>query len=182
MSIKDKQIDDIGLSTRSFNALYRKGIKTVEEMMELDEEKLYRIPQLGKKSVNEILLKIAQLKNQDSEPDDSEEGSFSHLIGMLSAKAYNLLSLNGCMQEEKILNMTLSDLLDIPFMDRTTADSIIQARNDYLIKTRVTNESGEQGDPSVFELIKIVSLPTLPLDISIISWILMLLLWLILLF
>ena len=154
MSINEKWIDNIGLSTRSFNALRRAGIRTVGEMFELDEDKLSRIPQLGRLSVDEILAKIAELKETPDTPEDSGADAPPDLLAMLPPKAFNLLSLNDCKTKDKILSLTLAELLEMPFMDRATADSIIRTRDEYVAKAEAAGGSDPGFNKGVFALIK----------------------------
>ena len=51
-------IENIELSNRARNALHREKIETVEEMTALTEEELLNIPNLGRKTADEILAKI----------------------------------------------------------------------------------------------------------------------------
>ena len=51
---KSDSIERLGLSTRSHNALRSAKISTVGEMMDLDRESLFKMKNLGVKSINEI--------------------------------------------------------------------------------------------------------------------------------
>lgn len=62
MDIKQLQIDKIGLSVRSTNALRRADVHTVGEMLSYTEESLSEIRNLGKKSIEEILKKIEECR------------------------------------------------------------------------------------------------------------------------
>ena len=53
-------INIIGLSTRSANALRRAGVHTVSDMLSYTEESLRELPNLGRKSIDEILSKIQE--------------------------------------------------------------------------------------------------------------------------
>ena len=55
-------IDELELSIRSYNCLKRAGIKTVEELCRLDDEDLMQIRNMGRKSMEEIKQKIAELQ------------------------------------------------------------------------------------------------------------------------
>ena len=55
MDLNAITIEQLGLSVRSTNALHRKSIQTAGQMMELSEEELFAIRNLGQKSVSEIL-------------------------------------------------------------------------------------------------------------------------------
>lgn len=60
MDIKTISIEEIGLSVRSLNALRRAEVFTVGDMLQYTEETLIQIRNLGRKSVQEILEKIAE--------------------------------------------------------------------------------------------------------------------------
>jgi hypothetical protein len=48
-------IEDIGLTVRAYNCLYRKGLKNVNDIMALEKEELYNIRNLGLKSIEDII-------------------------------------------------------------------------------------------------------------------------------
>jgi small subunit ribosomal protein S2 len=52
------EIENLGLSTRSLNALKKAGIKTAEQLQEMSEEELMAVKGLGEKSVEDILRKL----------------------------------------------------------------------------------------------------------------------------
>ena len=60
MDIRTISIEEIGLSVRSLNALRRAEVFTVGDMLQYTEETLMQIRNLGRKSVQEILEKIAK--------------------------------------------------------------------------------------------------------------------------
>lgn len=60
MDIRTISIEEIGLSVRSLNALRRAEVFTVGDMLQYTEETLMQIRNLGRKSVQEILEKIAE--------------------------------------------------------------------------------------------------------------------------
>ena len=154
MSLLEKKIEEIGLSVRSYNGLHKAEIKTVEDLLKLDEERLYRIRKLGRKSVDEILAKIAELKALSKEDlfDETEmeaEADAPNLFACLSARAYNLLTTSGYADLERVLNITLEELLAIPFMDRVTAESIIKERDKYIAKTDSFSSTDTHEDITV---------------------------------
>ena len=55
-------INELNLSVRSCNALNRAGILTVGDLQSLSEEDLWKIKNLGAKSVQEILHKKAKME------------------------------------------------------------------------------------------------------------------------
>lgn len=64
-NIKDKvlemTIEELDLSVRSFNCLKRAGINTVQELTEKTEEDMMKVRNLGKKSLEEVQHKLAEL-------------------------------------------------------------------------------------------------------------------------
>ena len=65
MDIKLLSIDSIGLSVRSTNALQNANVHTVGDMLGYTEETLSQVRNLGKKSINEVLMKIKYYKQLD---------------------------------------------------------------------------------------------------------------------
>jgi len=51
---KELDISILNLSSRPYNCLYRKGIKTIPQLMEMSDDDLYKIRNLGPKSFKEI--------------------------------------------------------------------------------------------------------------------------------
>ncbi len=91
MDIKYLKLEDLGLSVRSTNGLIRKGVKTAEDLLKCDEESLYRINHLGKKSVEEILAKIRELTRMQEMPDPPAEATSREEPGIPPASAEELL-------------------------------------------------------------------------------------------
>ena len=60
-NFKDKTIDELELSVRSYNCLKRAGIGTIGELCDRSEEDMKKIRNLGKKSLEEIMQKIKEL-------------------------------------------------------------------------------------------------------------------------
>ena len=60
---KDKQrmIEDLDLSVRSYNCLKRAGIQTVDELTQKTEDEMMRVRNLGKKSLKEVKDKLIEL-------------------------------------------------------------------------------------------------------------------------
>ena len=57
----EKTIEELDLSVRSFNCLKRAQINTVEDLISKTEEEMMKVRNLGKKSLDEVLLKLKQL-------------------------------------------------------------------------------------------------------------------------
>ena len=54
-------IEELDLSVRSYNCLKRHGISTVEELIEMTEDDLMKVRNLGKKSLKEVKDKVHAL-------------------------------------------------------------------------------------------------------------------------
>ena len=67
--ILEMQIEEMNLSIRSYNCLKRANIHTVEDLTKKTEEDMLKVRNLGKKSLDEIILKLASygltLKEQE---------------------------------------------------------------------------------------------------------------------
>ena len=64
-TIKEKvlemTIEELDLSVRSFNCLKRAGIDTVEDLVSRSEDEMIKVRNLGKKSLEEVILKLESL-------------------------------------------------------------------------------------------------------------------------
>lgn len=59
--ILEMTIEELDLSVRSYNCLKRAGINTVEELIQRNEEDMMKVRNLGKKSLEEVINKLAEL-------------------------------------------------------------------------------------------------------------------------
>lgn len=59
--ILEMAIEELDLSVRSYNCLKRAGINTVEELTQRTEEDMMKVRNLGKKSLEEVNQKLAEL-------------------------------------------------------------------------------------------------------------------------
>ena len=65
----DMSIDELELSVRSYNCLKRAGINTVEELTNKTPEDMMKVRNLGRKSLEEVLLKLKELGLGLNAPD-----------------------------------------------------------------------------------------------------------------
>ena len=56
-------IEELELSVRAFNCLKRADINTLDQLVEKSVDELGRVRNLGKKSIDEIIEKLAAFKN-----------------------------------------------------------------------------------------------------------------------
>ena len=59
--VLEMTIEELELSVRSYNCLKRAGINTVEELTEKSEDDMMKVRNLGKKSLEEVQQKLAEL-------------------------------------------------------------------------------------------------------------------------
>ena len=57
--VLDLTIDELDLSVRSFNCLKRAGINTVEDLINKSEMDMMKVRNLGRKSLEEVIAKLA---------------------------------------------------------------------------------------------------------------------------
>ena len=61
VKVLERTIEELDLSVRSFNCLKRAGIDTVEDLIERTEEDMMKVRNLGRKSLEEVILKLDSL-------------------------------------------------------------------------------------------------------------------------
>ena len=54
-------IEELDLSVRSFNCLKRASINTVQDLTEKTEDEMMKVRNLGRKSLDEVINKLASL-------------------------------------------------------------------------------------------------------------------------
>lgn len=68
--VLEMNIDELELSVRSYNCLKRAGINTVEELCSKTSEDMMKVRNLGRKSLEEVLLKLKELGLQLNPSDE----------------------------------------------------------------------------------------------------------------
>lgn len=69
----EMSIDELELSVRSYNCLKRAGINTVEELCNKTPDDMMKVRNLGRKSLNEIKRKLAEMGLSLSQEDKTKE-------------------------------------------------------------------------------------------------------------
>ena len=59
--VLEMTIEELDLSVRSFNCLKRAGINTVEDLINKSEDDMMKVRNLGRKSLEEVIWKMASL-------------------------------------------------------------------------------------------------------------------------
>lgn len=60
MADNNNSIEDLGLSVRAYNCLYRTGIRKLNEITDMTESELMSVRNMGKKTVEEITKKLEE--------------------------------------------------------------------------------------------------------------------------
>ncbi len=68
--VMEQTIEDLELSVRSYNCLKRAGINTVAELVQKTEEDMMKVRNLGRKSLDEVKKKLAELGLSLAENED----------------------------------------------------------------------------------------------------------------
>ena len=68
--VLEMSIEDLELSVRSFNCLKRAGIATVEDIAKMTESEMMKVRNLGKKSLDEVTLKLHSLGLDIAQEED----------------------------------------------------------------------------------------------------------------
>ena len=68
--VLEMTIEDLDLSVRSYNCLKRAGINTVEDLAKKSEEEMMKVRNLGRKSLDEVKLKLHNLGLALKEEED----------------------------------------------------------------------------------------------------------------
>ncbi len=68
--VLEMTIEELDLSVRSFNCLKRAGINTVEDLIEKTEEDMMKVRNLGRKSLEEVMNKLAAMGLSLSKSDE----------------------------------------------------------------------------------------------------------------
>jgi DNA-directed RNA polymerase subunit alpha len=68
--VLEMTIEELDLTVRSYNCLKRAGINTVDELVQRTEDEMMKVRNLGRKSLDEVIAKLAALglylkKNED---------------------------------------------------------------------------------------------------------------------
>ena len=89
MDVFNLPIEALGLTARSQNALSRAGLQTAGQLMNITEEELYSIRNLGKKSIDDILKKVHSLRNMKENEAGSLQDGNSAFSGVTDAAENN---------------------------------------------------------------------------------------------
>lgn len=175
-TLRSISIDTLKLSVRAQNVLHRAGKHTLFELLPCTEEELFNLPSAGRKTVQEILQKIAEyrtLAEADTLVCSAKEKKLApaspkqqmlaavadetiDVLG-LPTRAYNLLVLNDMTALSSVLFLSEQALGRLPRMDTQTAYQIWRSCQDYLAALKETLP--KETAPEQPELFALVNLP-----------------------
>lgn len=163
-------IKELGLSVRSVHGLTKIGVETAEDLMTVTEEQLLGVRNLGRKSVDEILEKIAELSDGTEKYEKKARQGVYGLIDDpettgavieyvknndvfikdfgLSNRSRNQLLRNGYDKISDIAFMSKSDLEKIPALGATSISEILSVIDAYFYKNEKRIFAFCSGDAS----------------------------------
>lgn len=170
MDVLNLPIDTVGLSVRAQNALLRMGFRVIGDLKGYTEKDLYDIPNIGKKTVDEILLMmdkyIGHANHSSSEESTAASASSPEsicLIG-LSNRSMNALLRAGYRTVDDLMRCTQEELFNISNLGAKSVDEILNVienlkdkRNhttDTVLPVDQRSATGEELQKSAVEYLK----------------------------
>ena len=71
--IEDTSISKLGLSTRLFNCLTKAGVTTIEQIIQMSDDEIRNIKNVGEKSFNEIIKAREEYLERTNKQEEKEE-------------------------------------------------------------------------------------------------------------
>ena len=124
----ETSVNELWISTRAESALKFTNCKTVGDIRALGEEELYRMPNLGKKSIAELAIAMGGWWNPGEEPHPIPVGPDLPVEALeLSARSLNILRDAGCKTIADIRALGPSGLLRLPNCGKKSIAEIEEA-------------------------------------------------------
>lgn len=82
------KIEDLGLSARAYNCLRRAKIDTVEQLQQLSDDDLFRIRNMGTRTVEEIRERVVYIKKPATIGDKIRDMNDHELADFIATLAY----------------------------------------------------------------------------------------------
>lgn len=123
------EIDSLQLSTRTYHALRRIGVETLQDFLNLTATQVLNIKQIGKKSYDEVVSVrerlnkplIDKLKSKPK-PEDNIDSIW------MTQRTYNLLKKNGIRTIQDLLNLEFEEFVKFRNVGRKTLNEVIKIR------------------------------------------------------
>ena len=160
--VHDIPVTDLPLSARSLNCLTSNGYNYVSQLTRLTYEILIDLPQMGKKSAEEVLELISKIKVQHGEIVPrymilNAAGVVVHDIDIketsLSVRAKNCLINNGYTHASKLTGISFQTLMNLPNMGNKSAREVWNFLSKTIIATH-TSEVAENVDVFIASLVE----------------------------
>ena len=141
-------IERMQLSVRSYNALKRANIQTVQDLAKLTIEDIKMIRNLGSKSIDEIINAVENfvieenLQEYSSTPDGNEEKEQEQMaetvlddrpitVFNLSVRSYRCLKNSGIDTVQQLLALSAKDIMSMRGMGQKSASEILTIQRNY---------------------------------------------------
>ncbi|MDR1940055.1 MAG: hypothetical protein LBQ40_04590 [Clostridiales bacterium] len=172
--IGDIAIENLDFSVRLYNGLARAKLRYLKDVLFLTESQLLRIRNLGRVSINELILKTTPsalskllLSLKQAEINKAAyiepENRLLHNSEM-SARAYNALKQNQLLNEFDFLSLTNEQILELRNVGISTAEELIDLREskletnvDFFVRKLKGELQGICKENHVFDIVRFVS-------------------------
>ena len=151
----DMPIENLDLSVRTYNCLFRAGIRTIGDLLNYPKEQLPRIRNLGKKCYEEVLQILEDLQinlPQEENEELSEDGWEKLTPGIpienldLSLRAFNSLGRVGVKTIDDLHRFTKEDLKRIRNIGRKTYEEILSKLKDWGLYLKECEDDEEYAE------------------------------------
>ena len=148
-NIDELNIDDMGLSVRSFNCLKRAGINTLGDLTRRTPEDMMKVRNLGRKNLEEILWKMREygvwLEGEEPPknnliPSDVDGMTIEEMN--LTIRSYNCLKRAGIRTVADLRSRTPDDMMKVRNLGRRSLEEVI----DKMKELGVEFSSGEDEE------------------------------------
>lgn len=154
MDLSEIKIDQLDLSVRAYNGLSRAGFCSAESLIQLSEDDLIRIQNLGKKTVEEIWNIIQQLRNGNTQSVLLEKDSSKTELESLgfSVRLTGVLTRMGLSNISEIVSLSDEQLMSQKNIGKTSLQEFRRWRTQYLlsnpalVQPKTVNEEPVQLD------------------------------------
>lgn len=143
---EEENIEKLDFSTRTFNALKRFGIDTINQLASLSEGDLIKIRNLGKHCIKEIISKLEErgIKlNEKPEVEKIDKKTVGIIDIGLSVKSLNCLKYAGIETLADLENLTYEELMKIRKVNQKRLEEIVSKTKKYGITFKSAAELDE---------------------------------------
>lgn len=123
LPLDDIELDALHLSTRSYNALKKRGIDDIRKLVCLTDSDLAKIPNVGARSLQEIVRNTNEYLERITEPEEAERLFTVSLLELIRARAANVDSATPASLANQ--NLDKQFLEPIPLHEIVTNDDLL---------------------------------------------------------